>query len=427
MYKLAAFSIFATAFLITANMQGYIHSLRIGIYAWQIYFSVIPVQFALILALGSWRTLQPTTLTYIFWWCSLIFTVGISLVFVKADAGAVTVASQMVTIGIISSSFLILTQHTAVAKAGFYGIAAAVIVASGVSLAEFMDPSFNAILDQRYQKRTLEDEIQRVGGLYVNANLNACVMVLGMFATVFAIPARYRLLFCLFVGAGIFTTVSRSGMTSWVLAMTMLFMLGQFSTRYVISKIVALGVALTLVVVIFTGAVPEFLIFTGLDQLMTEQMVSRVSSNFFSQVDGSTTGRKYLALEAIELYSQHAILGVGLGGASELGETALAAHNTVLDIAAELGTVGVLVYLSVIFIVFYTKSIKAAAFLILYFFLNMFIHGLMSKPALAFILPAGVILLSRLDLKRMALSERVRKKRKNRSRYVRNIKKIRTT
>lgn len=415
MHKIAAVLIFATAFLISANAQVYIQSLRIGIYEYHIFLPIIPLQIALVLATGNWRKPHAATLLYILWWVIIFLVIIASLLFVDAGTAAVSKASQIVSAALISISFLLAAQHPSVAKAGLLGIAAAVIAASGVSLAEFIDPSFNMVVDQRYETRTLEDQVQRVGGLHVNPNMNASIMVLGMFAAAFLVPLQLRLIFCIVVGAAIFTTVSRSGILSWVLAMTMLTMLGQFSMGKLMTKVLGIFVAITLTTFLISNTLPDILESAGLDELMTDNMVERLSSNFFTQDDGSTSSRKNLVMAAGELYSQHPILGSGLNSATQLGEWKLTAHNTVMDIAAELGTLGVLAYLSIILIVVYFKSTKAAGFLVLFFFQNMFIDGLLNKSALSYILPAGVVLLIQLDQKRLSSQRRkYRKKKQNR-------------
>lgn len=411
MYKLAAIIVFATAFLISANFQGYVQSLRIGIYEYHVFMPVIPLLLALAIFTGNWRKLQLSTVLYILWWVGLCLVVTASLIFVNADTGAVSKASQMVAAGLISVTFVMVAQNPLVAKAGMLGVAAAVFAAAGISLAEFLDPSFNMIIDQRYQTRTLEDGVQRVGGLHVNPNLNACIMALGMFAAAFVIPLRLRLIFCMLVGAAVFTTVSRGGIVTWTLAIVMLAMLGQFSIGRATSWLMGIFIVFGLSLLLVSGTIPKYLENSGIDDLMTENMVDRLSTNFFTQEDGSTSSRKDLIVAAAELYSENPILGAGLTSAAQLGELQLPAHNTILDIAAELGTFGVLTYLSIILVVAHSKSTKAAAFLILFLLQNMFIDSLLIKSALVFILPAGIILLIKLD-QTVTVSKRRKHRRK---------------
>lgn len=416
MYKLAILGIFATAFLMTANMQIYIHSLRLGIYSWHIFVPVVPFQIALAFMLGNLLRLNLATRLFMLWWLLLLILMAVSLALVNDSEAAIARASQYTIIALMSMSFVAVTQQPALIKAGVYGIAAAITVAAGVSIAEFINPDFNMVVDQRYESRTREGEIQRVGGLYVNANLNARVMALGMFVCAFFLPRRLRLLFCLLIGAGVFTTVSRSGISTWIMAFVMLFVLGQMSSGRIMARILGLTTVVIVAAALSAGKIPEMLEAAGLDEYMDQGMMERLSSSFFSQEDDSTSGRRDLARHAIELYAENAFLGAGLNGSANLGETDLGPHNTMLEIAAELGTGGLLVYLGIFIIPFYMRSPKAGAYLAIYFFSSMFGHGLLAKPSLAFIIPAGIVLLSDLDHRIRNSSRRVRKKRKRRSR-----------
>lgn len=74
---------------------------------------------------------------------------------------------------------------------------------------------------------TFSDVSGRSAGLYVNANMSAEALVLGMILGITALPTWYRGVFILFVGTGVCVTYSRAGLIGWVIAVGGL-MLGRF-------------------------------------------------------------------------------------------------------------------------------------------------------------------------------------------------------
>ena len=299
------------------------------------------------------------------------------------------------------------------------GIAFATFTAAGISYAEFLNPDFTAIVDQRYEHDKIrEGEITRVGGLHINSNSNARFLAFGMFVSCFFLPQRLRLLFCLFVGAAVFTTVSRSGMLTWALAMVMLAYLGQLGSGKIHTKLIGIVGISALGLLLTTGQIPKLIESTGMDEFMSEQMITRLSSGFFNQEDESTAIRKDLIALSLEMYADNPILGTGPGQSRALGDVGLGSHNMILQIAAEFGTVGLIAYFSLLLIPLSLRSSKATCFFILFTVSGMFAHDLLVKAVMAFILPAGIVLLSKLDLqqhKSRARSSNSRKRRRRRS------------
>ena len=415
MRSIALFTIFITAFLITANIHIYVQSLRLFIYAWHIFVPVIPLHIILAITMGVLLKPDRATTLYYVWWGCFLFVIGLSVVFVAGERGAISEAVKYVTVGGIGVSFLAVVQNRALAIAGALGIACATLLAAGVSFAEFLNPDFTMIVDQRYEYDSIrEGVISRTGGLHINANSNARIMALGMFVSCFFLQRNFRFVFCLIVGAAVFTTVSRSGMITWALAMVLLTALGQFSGGRLLAKVLGFSVVALLAVLLTTGKVPTLIAALGLEEFMSEQMVERVSEGFLAQEDGSTSSRKDLAHLAIELYADNPILGAGLGSSSALGDVGLGSHNTLLQIAAELGTVGFITTLGLFLVPLILKSENGFCFMVLFCVSSMFAHSLINKVTLSFILPAGLVLLSKLDqpVPRLSKASSRRRKRK---------------
>lgn len=379
---------------------------------------IIPIHLALALLMGTLFKADRAAILYYLWAGLFLLVVALSVA-LSADSSGISEANRYAsTIG-IGLTFVAAVQHRTLATAGALGIALATCAAASISFAEFFNPEYTAIVDQRYENDAIkENVISRVGGLHVNPNTNARIMTFGMFVSCFFLPKHLRLLLCLFVGAAVFTTVSRSGMLTWAIAMVMLTALGQFSSGKAFTKLFGfIGVG-ALGLLIVTGQVPKVLEATGLEEFMTGSMLDRVSSGFISQESSSTDVRLELVPLAIELYSQNPIFGAGVGQSKELGDTGQGPHNAFLEVAAELGTVGLVVFLFLFLIPILLKSPKAICFITLFAFSCMFGHGILVKATLAFILPTGIVLLSRLDSQqqkaRQVRSQKGRRRRRRR-------------
>lgn len=398
MRSIALFTVFFTAFLITANAHGYVQSLRLSVVAWHIFIPVIPLHLLLAVFMGYLHKPDRATVLYYLWWLIFFFVVGMSIVFVDGGNAALAEATRYATFAGIGLSFLAVVQSRAFAVAGALGIASATLVAAGTSFAEFLDPNFTMIVDQLFEYNAIkEDTIGRSGGLHINPNSNARFMTLGMFVSCFFLQNKFRLVFCVIVGAAVLTTVSRSGLMTWALAIVMLFALGQFSKDRVHAKFIGFFIVATLGLLLSTGQIPKLIVALGLDGYMSEAMIERVSTGFFNQEDGSSSVRKALIPLAIDMYANNPILGAGLGGSRSLGDTELGSHNTVLQIAAEMGTLGLLCYLGLFLIPLILKSKNGFYFCVLFTFSAMFAHGTMYQTSLAFIFPVGLVFLSKSD------------------------------
>ncbi len=78
-----------------------------------------------------------------------------------------------------------------------------------------------------FAPNTFSDVSGRSAGLYVNANMSAEALVLGMMLSITALPSWYRGVFIFLTGLGVFVTYSRAGLIGWLIVVGGL-MLGRF-------------------------------------------------------------------------------------------------------------------------------------------------------------------------------------------------------
>jgi len=72
----------------------------------------------------------------------------------------------------------------------------------------------------------------RSAGLYMNSNINAYALIAGLILTVGILPPRFRIAYLIAVSAGVFSTLSRSGLVILVLVSFFLFLQGLFYAKW---------------------------------------------------------------------------------------------------------------------------------------------------------------------------------------------------
>jgi putative inorganic carbon (hco3(-)) transporter len=186
------------------------------------------------------------------------------------------------------------------------------------------------------------ERIRGIGeGLFGNPNdLAVCLNMLLPLAVVLGMTSRgiRRLIFlggALVMFAGIIFTYSRGGFLGIIA--TFLFMLWKLSKR-------KRGRTMVLAIVLIAAILP----------VLPGTYRQRVLTIFESDSDktGSSHERKELLMYGISLAVSHPIIGIGMGNFAHYSPHGMVAHNSYVEIAAELGAFGLLAYLLVILVPF---------------------------------------------------------------------------
>ncbi len=175
-------------------------------------------------------------------------------------------------------------------------------------------------------------------GLFGNPNdLATLFVVVVPFAVIFALTGKKwkRIFYCGATGIffiAVMVTFSRGGFLGLIAITTALVLKLGFGRR------IKTMVAATAVMMVMMVAMPA-----GYGR--------RISTIFNTEKDttGSAQERKMILDRAIEVAVHNAALGVGAGNFHIYSIQEKAAHNSYLEVAAELGLVGLLAYLGVIF------------------------------------------------------------------------------
>lgn len=163
-----------------------------------------------------------------------------------------------------------------------------------------------------FAPNTFSNVSGRSAGLYVNANMSAEALVLGMILGITAVPSWYRGAFIFLTGVGVFVTYSRAGLIGWLIAIGGL-MLGRF---IVARHLVRIGLATVfLLSLVLLPKADQIL--TALERAGTLNADTQERLAWFMDPlgvdDKSGWSRRSVAREAWERVTEHPFFGGGTG------------------------------------------------------------------------------------------------------------------
>jgi hypothetical protein len=172
----------------------------------------------------------------------------------------------------------------------------------------------------------------RSAGLYINPNISAVALVTGSILAIGLVPVRMRIAFLIIVGAGVFSTMSRSGMIIFVAATIVFVLQGvvrpDWRRAYVLANtLILLGFVLFFYYAVAT--VPEY------HFAVDAKIGTALGLTEDAERDELESVRGERLEEATILYAQNPIFGVGLDRA-----WVLEIHNSYLLYSLAYGLLG---------------------------------------------------------------------------------------
>lgn len=223
--------------------------------------------------------------------------------------------------------FVIFTSTAAVAVAK-RAVLVCVVLGICVNLFEFFIPGAFSMIPGRS------------AGFYMNPNNSAIALVLGMTLTIGILPRKWREVFVVSTGLSVALTFSRAGLLVWAIAATLLFLQSSLSPYRLIATL------LLVIGVIVAGALFAIALFSAdpfAEIAATPDLLARIL--FFVTLerdDFSSVERWDLFLAGWNLFSDHPILGAGIGATREW-EYRTGPHNMYMTLTAEHGVLGFLI------------------------------------------------------------------------------------
>jgi len=230
---------------------------------------------------------------------------------------------RFLTVYVLIMFLMLFTQPNATRLAR-KTLVAAVLFGVAVNIYELFVPlSFSQVLG-------------RSAGLYLNPNQAAQALVLGMIFSVSVLTAWLRAPFILLTGIGVFSTLSRTSILEWVIAVMSLMLVGRVKVK---DLLLSVSLSLLLVAAVLAPRADQLLTDLASSGVINKDIVERMDwfSNPSGVEDYSTWERKYLATQAWEKTAEHPFLGSGTGSSRE---TAIAAHNQYLMFMQDHGLLG---------------------------------------------------------------------------------------
>jgi len=264
-------------------------------------------------------------------------------------------------------------------------ISIGVILGSALLLMDFLMPG-SFVLDETSVPG-------RAVATFGNSNTAAIALVLGIILTIDIIHKNLKIYYVLFVFFGVLVTFSRSGISIFIIIISIMAYQGK------ISKASFLTILSGIIFILL------FLMFGGLDLLasmfnleVTDNLINRIT--FFVDEGNSDTGdmneRKMVLLAALEMFADRPVFGNGFASTS-LWDYGVSPHNSFALLLAEFGLIGGLfipsfLYLSTYKIFKYkNREYKGIAILFIVYFMlfSMVSHNMLTY---AFNITAAIIL-----------------------------------
>lgn len=312
-------------------------------------------------------------------WVIPFFTLSVLSFIVVSDGSA---ASLQVLINYLKGGsmlivFSLLLRERYLAFHAAYALVVAVILSVIINGIDFFQLS----------SLPLSDVQGRAAGMYINSNMSGKMLVLSMLISVYCLPKKFRFIFCLFTFIGVLLTFSRSSIMIWFLVILFLSWQQAFVLPRVMSFSIVLGGSLFLVSLLVSGALVGVLSSAGVE--LNKNTTARMGGSFLEQEDFSSKGRAYVAEKGIDLFLNNPILGRGIGLSSN-PKYHLGTHNSYIQLAAEQGIFGLLIFLSLIWMVWLAGTYEAKLFAVGFSAFSLFTHNMIDQPAMYLLIVIAV-------------------------------------
>ena len=315
------------------------------------------------------------------WACALIMWEMFSFVFVS-DAGpealqALITSSEALLLLIV---FVPLLRDPSALRAATYAL---VLVAVCSVLINYFD------FFTRGTILPLSVVPGRAAGMYLDPNTSGYSLAFVMVLSAWILPRKIRWLYCLFVSTGVLLTFSRSSIMVWALAVLSMAWARWFGFSRTASVMVTGSLMLIAGAGLTSGVWADYAIESGADKYLDTNALSRIASSFVSQEDESTKDRLRVAQRGISAFLNAPLLGQGIGA---LNTRALRTetHNQYIMVAAELGVVGLIVFLALLYLLWRNGTNISRMIALTYAFGCLFLHTLLVMPAMSLVFAIAI-------------------------------------
>ncbi len=279
---------------------------------------------------------------------------------------------------LLFSLFYIFTLDDAV-RVSRIALLSVVLLSVPMNLIDFVMPTWSKVSG-------------RAAGLYVNPTISGAMLVLAMVLSIPVVVRNMRVIYCLFVGVGVFITFSRGPWLFWVIAITGLGYIGAFDISRRMRPLIFPALSLlagALVFAMLTGGAVGFFTMTGLDSYLTPGTLARIGGSGAAFTDYSTTTRADVVAKAWDVLADNPLFGAGLGVDKNW---VIGTHNTYLRMASEGGLIRLAIFIGLLVVLWRTTDDVGRVALAVYSASCLTSHNNLQAPA--FILVIALIAIS---------------------------------
>jgi O-antigen ligase len=196
--------------------------------------------------------------------------------------------------------------------------------------------------------------LARGAGFYINPNRAGEAALLFLVLSLPLLSLHLRVALFILVGLGVFFTFSRAAILGWFL-----LCIASRNTRQLPGYFIFVPI-IGFIAVLLVGSFLEFFLRTylGLDSDIAN-IIDRLA--FFQgggSSDFSSNERSEMVVAGLQLFAENPFFGSG-AGATSVWQYSAGPHNQFVAIAAEFGLVGLILWLSIILIIFACPSLKS--------------------------------------------------------------------
>jgi len=272
---------------------------------------------------------------FIIWlWVFLCYSI-FNFLYSSQSAVAQQALIQNIQSIVLLLSFLVIFQQGGVRNVKL-AILIVVLFAVPMNFIDFISPMWSKVPG-------------RASGIYMNPNTSGKILVFAMVASITVVPSKFRTLYCMFVGAGVLVTFSRTSWLIWALALTVLAGSGYIAFKRKSVSLVFVGLLSCLVIYsLITGGALGLISDSPVGQYLKPSTLARLGGADIT-VDSSVAGRTVVALKSLDVFQQYPWFGAGLGYTREWDYN-ISPHNMYLMMAAEGGMLGLALFISLLVI-----------------------------------------------------------------------------
>ena len=391
--KLSNFVSFFVPFWFLSNLAGAVTDFGFGIVLYHSYIVALVLYLILFLQNGKERfVINREVFRFSLTHGAFMIVCLLSLLVISSDNEAISQFMSYAWMSLLSVGFVATYRHTQTMHYLFWGIFLALAIVCFVNLIEFVNPEYrfyaNAIREHRAD--IIVGEAARISGIYSNQNESAQAIVYSFFLLSFFLHRKISIPLLLLIFIPVLVTFSRAGIAMWCMVFLFICTIDRSDKISLPGFFASVVFLFCLLAFLINGHLADLLRTLELDSSLNTAMLDRVTGNIFTQEDDSSTSRKSVALFTLSVFIDNPLFGIGLGGFTGEETVHLKSHNMFLQLAAEIGILGLLCYLLLLAIPFLQKYRFGIAYSLLTAFASMFTHSQLSQSW--FVLTTAIVL-----------------------------------